>query len=188
MTYLLPIAAPDQYWMATRKSFPDLIDPDIQDGKQRHNDRDSIRWRELAQAVNSIGELLQEGIWTWDEGYTWLNVEKSPEDGFTAPERGIVKAWFSHAEGVKADPRSDSSVFNGRHRLWNTWKHSPDAVLPVRSALLEQFDDLPHLDASFVLPFQDAAARGLDEMPEDVRARSPRFVSSLVKATSISFP
>ena len=55
----LHIPRPERYWMATAELFPAMIDPDVDDGRQRWADRDDIRWNEIGRMITGISHPSQ---------------------------------------------------------------------------------------------------------------------------------
>ena len=136
---LTPVAAPRLWWRTTegnvRRWVP--VDPDVEDGHQRHADRDEQRWPLIASVVARVGDALAAGSWQVDpdvEGRGLVALDGYPGD-LTRTERAIVSAWFSSAEAVQFDPWFEP-LTNGRHRLWATMPYFGAGLIPVRGDAL----------------------------------------------------
>lgn len=76
---------------------------------------------------------------------------------FSAAE--TVASWFGVA-GPHGDPGITRPT-DGRHRLWNVWKHNPRALLPINSDALTSS---PNSSAFTILRL--ASFRALDRNPD----------------------
>lgn len=183
----LHIPRPERYWMATAGLFPGMVDPDIDDGRQRWPDRDDIRWDEIGLIITGVSLALADG--SYDESQLLddaVSVSISaPDGGLTLSETRILKSWFTFAEAPRGDLWVNDLV-NGRHRLWNVWKHAPSAILPIRSGVLDYTDDVDSMGESFAATIRDNATMGLNKLPADVITRSPLYVAALAKAKTIT--
>lgn len=173
--------------MATAGLFPGMVDPDIDDGRQRWPDRDDIRWDEIGLIITGVSLALADG--SYDESQLLddaVSVSISaPDGGLTLSETRILKSWFTFAEAPRGDLWVNDLV-NGRHRLWNVWKHAPSAILPIRSGVLDYTDDVDSMGESFAATIRDNATMGLNKLPADVITRSPLYVAALAKAKTIT--
>ena len=130
----LHIPRSERYWMATAELFPGMIDPDVDDGRQRWADRDDIRWNEIGRMITGVSRVLGAGSYAEPELLDdAIEVSTAaPVGGLTLSETKILESWFTFAEAPRGD-LWDNDLVNGRHRLWNVWKHAPVAILPIRS-------------------------------------------------------
>lgn len=126
------VVSPRLWWRATSadicRTF--LEDPDVEDGKRRHGDRDEQRWQLIAAIVARVGDALAAEGWiidSDDEGHGYVALDGLGE--LTETEWRIVGSWFAGGEPVRFDPGAD--VFSGRHRLWGTLPHFGAALVPV---------------------------------------------------------
>ena len=179
---LLEISRPERWWTATRLQLVDQADPDLEDGAQRHPDRDDIRWHLIGAMLSQISAKLDAGDYRDSAVLTntaELDLTSDPS-GYTLDEIRIIESWFTFGSYPKADGWQLASG-DGRHRIWNVWRHRPDAQLPMRSHLLDFLDEIEteHLAATI----REQATAGLAELPEVVRDRSPHYVHQLRLAT-----
>lgn len=130
---ILPTNPPHQVWLAENGDIPGLVDPDA-DRRPRWHDRDTLNWKAIGDAVESAGRRLIAGEFSMDEaGDCSLTINLEPYR-FSAAEVETVASWFWIA-GPHGDP-SITKPTDGRHRLWNVWKHNPHALLPISSDAL----------------------------------------------------
>ena len=180
MTMLLCDRHPEVWWLATRDDVPDRCNPDDADGRQRHSDRDRIRWARIAEVVQAHGQRLVNGqIVTDSDGDQVFELE-IPED-FTTAEADIVSSWFNEATCPKRDPWPSARIEDGRHRLWGCWDASPNAVLPILSPTLQTLGDPCEPEPVHRAYHQDLE-QGLP-VPTDVLQRSPHMASELERIT-----
>ncbi|WP_309107664.1 hypothetical protein [Arthrobacter sp.] len=68
------LSHPERFWFAASSEMPWLVDPDVEDGKQRHDARNSIRWNVIGEIVHELGLqlLLKNYRAVEDEGGTRL--------------------------------------------------------------------------------------------------------------------
>lgn len=179
---LISVDHPERWWTATRRQLVDQTDPDVDDGAQRHADRDEIRWHLVAAILSQVSAKLDARDYRDSKELPHTaNVDvDSPPDGYTPAETAIITSWFTREEFPRADAWQTVSG-NGRHRLYNVWLHRSDAPLPVRSHLLDFLDDIDseHLAATI----REQAAAGLARLPTIVRERSPHYAAQLRLAT-----
>lgn len=178
------VARADRYWIAAREDLPWLGDPDVEDGSQRHADRDEVDWRAIGTLLTSISASLADGGWSIDHDelsgeLAIIAVSENP--GLVLRDLEVLESFFSAAEKVCGDPSSED-LTNGRHRLWNIWKHLPDAHLPIGSAHLSFQDDLDDLRDEDRAHFYEASAELLRATPEAVARRSPAYMRALARA------
>lgn len=107
----------------------------------------------------------------------------APAGGLTLSETKTLKSWFTFAEAPRGD-LWDNDLVNGRHRLWNVWKHAPAAILPIRSAVLDYTDDVNTRGVAATI--RGNATTGLTELPTEVITRSPLYIDALTQATTIT--
>lgn len=176
---------PERWWLASRTLLSDLVDPDVDDGAQRHCDRDDIRWHKLGGVLSEVAAALHRGDYrVIDPEAGWITVSITPiPDGLSVQEAGILESWFDHREAPRADAWS-TTVKNGRHRIWNVWRHNPTAILPVRSDLLDYAVDVEtehHAQA-----VRADASSGLQRIPESVHQHSPLYIAQVAIATQVT--
>lgn len=126
MTTLISVATPRFWWRTTAEQALRWVprDPDTEDGRQRHPDRDDQRWALIASTVTQVGDALAAGTWTVDpefEDRGFVELDRYPGE-LTRTEQHIVSAWFRSSEAVQFDPWFEP-LTNGRHRLWATMSH-----------------------------------------------------------------
>lgn len=161
----------ERYWSALRGDMPWLSDPDVDEGAQRHPDRDELDWEAIADAVENAGWRLSAGDLSVDEdGDEWLPIDVSRLE---AKERVVVRSWFPPARGPKSDAGRERLI-DGRHRLWNAWKARPDAVLPINSSVLGGVDEIPHV-AGMAEALRIDIAEVLEAADYAVLERSPMY-------------
>jgi hypothetical protein len=132
------ISEPNFWWRADaeqiRKFVP--VDPDVEDGHQRWDDRDEQRWNLVAQAVIQVSRALAAGRWEPDEeddgahGLVRIDAEE-----LSSTEKKIVQRWFGGAEPVRMDPWFEP-LQNGRHRLWSTLNFFGSEPVPIKGDAL----------------------------------------------------
>lgn len=159
--------------MATRDELPWLNNPDVDEGTQRSPDRDDIRWRELGAILTEVSSSLAEGRYVCSANLNdtiEIAITTGPPEGLTLAEVEVLEAWFDYVDAPRGDPWSDGLV-NGRHRLWNVWKHAPHAVLPIRSDLLDYSekaaDDLEKAD--------------IKNLSKGIADRSPLYIAEITE-------
>lgn len=182
---LVEVNHPERWWTATRRQLVEQTDPDVDDGAQRHPDRDEIRWHLLGAMLSQISAKLDARDYRDSDALTdtvEVDVTGDPA-GYTLPEMRILESWFSFGSYPKADGW-DLASGDGRHRIWNIFAHRPDAHLPLRSHLLDFLDDVDHEHLAATL--REQAAKGLAELPVVVRERSPHYMHQLRLATQIT--
>lgn len=130
---ILPTNPPHQVWLAENGDIPGLVDPDAGKRPDWH-DRDILNWKAIGDAVESAGRRLIAGEFSMDEaGDCSLTINLEPYR-FSVAEAETVASWFGVA-GPLGDP-GITKPSDGRHRLWNVWKHNPHALLPINSDAL----------------------------------------------------
>lgn len=187
------ISEPNFWWRADagqiRKFVP--VDPDVDDGHQRWDDRDQIHWDLVAQAVIQVSHTHAAGGWEHDEeddgahGLVRINAE-----GLTAQEKKIVQKWFSMDEPVRMDPWFEP-LQNGRHRLWSTLDFFGSEPVPIKGDALGYANpaDTEVLGQNwqqlFVMNVQDLAAVDWFDTTDPVNIR---FANALRTAAGGHFP
>lgn len=131
---VIPVTTPRFWWRMPASEVQRwvAVDPDVEDGRQRHGDRDEQRWDVIALVVAQVGDALASGAWVTDEEFNdhgFVTVEGYPGD-LTRTEQKIVAAWFRSSEAVQVDPWFDQ-LTNGRHRLWTTARHFGERLVPI---------------------------------------------------------
>lgn len=179
----IQVSHPERFWFAAKADLAWLTtDPDVEDQKQRHADRDTIRWAAVGEVVQEFGTKLmkQDYAPVEDEEATVFEMFLPDYFSLTPAEKKIVRDWFWGAEKVRNDPWDDSAQ-NGRHRLWNVWKASPEIILPIYSELLLWEDSVPAMGEEFVQSILLSSKVGTLKVPADapVRARSTAYFSHL---------
>lgn len=166
---------PERFWLAARTDVDLAVDPDKQDGKQRWPDRDTLDWARIAALVDDAGARIARKELTVDvDGDQVIEVDDA---GLTKVERRVVSSWLMSGEPPVSDPGA-LEVGNGRHRLWNGWKHAPNAVLPIHSGVLQDVDSVAEMSALESLIAAEAS-RVLSEVGSGVAYRSPHYVLEL---------
>ena len=115
---------PDEFWFAT---FADGFigeDPDAEDGYERSYRSGPADWTLIADMMTDISGQLRTA------SFEVVAIKLEPPESI--PSFDAILAWFSLGDMVLGDP---GNLINGRHRLWNSWRARPDAVLPIRSAI-----------------------------------------------------
>lgn len=186
MSLQLLIPHTERWWLAARRDLPWLTDPDVEDGHQRWPDRHERPWARIAATVATVGAALASGDYETEPDDPDRALLTLPTDGFDEADRRILHWWFrAGAEAPCADPWSDV-LTNGRHRLWTCWEADPSALLPVSSAILQQVDEVPYMDADFEADLHRSAARGVESTPAGVAARNPRYMDALRHVANLS--
>lgn len=131
---LISVAAPRFWWRLAPAEVRRWVsaDPDVEDGQQRHADRDEQHWDAIASVVAQVGDALASGAWSTDDEFDacgFVTIDACPGD-LTQAEQKIVASWFSSSEAVQVDPWFDRS-FNGRHRLWATARRFGAGLVPI---------------------------------------------------------
>lgn len=161
---------------------PWLVDPDVEDGRQRWEDRDTIRWQLIAEVVQELGAKLANHEYpaVQEEDSTVYDLSAPERVALTPEERKIVAKWFSNVEAPRADPWADH-LENGRHRLWNVWKAAPDSVLPILSDLLLWEDSIAEMGEEFARSILLSSKVGTLQMAGNapVRGRSVAYFEHL---------
>lgn len=175
---VVEIDRPDRYWIAARGDMTWLTNPDIDDRRVRHADRDDIDWKAVAAAATAISALLRAGQLDASDGGASGFVATVPGLTLRLRELQILESLFTYAEAIRGD-LWDEGVINGRHRLWNIWRAAPDALIPVRSDLLDYTDDIESQGEAFAAIVADSARTGLHQLPAEVGQRAPLFAAAL---------
>lgn len=107
-----------QYWVARRKDLRWIGDPDVQEKRQRHSDRQSIDWYAIARCIDQASSLLVAKV---DAGEEWSRVVVDSGSELGRAEHRILESW-GRSGGVcpRMDP-DQSLLGDGRHRLWSCW-------------------------------------------------------------------
>ncbi|WP_454150963.1 hypothetical protein [Microbacterium lacticum] len=194
MTMLIPVAAPRLWWRTTAGNVRRWVpgDPDIEDGHQRHADRDAQRWPLIASVVARVGDALAAGAWQQDpdvEGYGLVALDGYPGD-LTRTEQDIVAAWFRSSEAVQFDPWFEP-LTNGRHRLWATMPHFGAGLIPIRGGALGYANpaDTEVMGAGwadvYAVDLEELDGLGWFDVADPLNAT---FRAALVTAASGTFP
>ena len=179
MTDTLHVPHPERWWFAARDDLPWLTDPDGEDGKVRHPDRDQRQWAAIAGIVETVARALTSGSYAIDVEDPAVSLVPVDLAGLEVADRNIVTTWFRvGSEAPSGDVWMDS-LGNGRHRLWGAWQAAPGALLPIHSELLPYADDVPYMDAEFARVFVRSAADGLRKMLPGPAIRSSRYIDEL---------
>lgn len=178
---------PDRYWLAARTDLPWLVDPDLQDGRQRHPDRAVRRWSRIAAAVESVGTALAaeaHDVNPLDAAQAAVSIDT---EALEPADVAIVESWFSTSREAPMGDPWDVSLDNGRHRLWCCWTAAPDALLPVSSGTLVWLDSVEALAREgddegakrLLSQVRNEASNGLARLPGHIRRVSVRYVRAL---------
>lgn len=134
------ISEPNFWWRtdaARMRTFVPL-DPDVEDGHQRWDDRDEQRWDLIAEAVIQVSKALAAGEWEpddeEDDGRNSCLIQIDAGE-LTGTETKIVRRWFGAAEPVRMDPWFEP-LQNGRHRLWATLDFFGSELVPIKGDAL----------------------------------------------------
>lgn len=166
---------PERFWLAARSDVVLASDPDVEDGRQRWPDRDTIDWARIAAIVADAGvRIARQQLGVDEDGDQMLVVD---DNGLSGTERKVVASWFRGGQVPSSDPGRDG-VEDGRHRLWNAWKHAPDVVLPIHSDVLHYVDDIAEMPQLEAITAAEAG-RVLKEVGAGVAFRSPHYVREL---------
>ncbi|MWV75927.1 hypothetical protein C5C31_11700 [Rathayibacter rathayi] len=174
----IEIDRPERYWVAAREDMPWLTDPDIDDRGCRHPDRDDVDWTAVAAAATSISSLLRAGQLDASDGEGSGFVATVPGLTLRLRELEILESLFTVAEAIRGD-LWDEGVVNGRHRLWNIWRAAPDALIPVRSDLLDHTDDIDSQGDTFAAVVTDSTRTAMRQLTAEVGQRAPLFTAAL---------
>jgi hypothetical protein len=181
---LVEVSWPDRWWTATRTQLTQLVDPDEEDGQQRYDDRDDVRWDVVGELLEQVSTRLDAGECRASDVLTdTVEVDLvSPQGGVTLQELRILESWFTFGEYPRADGW-DEVPGTGRRRIFNVWKHRPGTRLPLRSLLLDYVDDVDTERLADAIRRQ--ATEGLPAIPAAVRSRSPRYVDAVTRALDV---
>lgn len=173
----LPIRVndPEHWWTAHKDDLPWLKDPDVEDGRQRHPDRDERDWSGIARAVSAAADALTVARVLADSDGRYA-VLPPPAANLSPVDQAVVRSWFSYTAPL-ADPWSDQ-LTDGRHRLWCSWAREPKLSLPIRSDLLGYVLDFRY-DPDQTERLNLEASSGMRQTPQPILARNPRLVQSL---------
>jgi len=169
------VPKPEQWWVAARD---DLPEPTLVADEPWSEDENS-RWAPIAGVINAVAAALATGGYTVDPdepASAWVPVDL---EGLDRLDRSIVRSWFH--PGPEA-PRGDAwaeDVGQGSRRLVTAWRAAPDALLPVRSELLQHLDDVPIFGEALTDVLAHSATEGLPRVPAAVATRSPQYVDEL---------
>lgn len=181
------LPSPERMWFATRADLPKLTNPDLDDVLQRRRDRRSLRWAAIAAAATVVNLSL---IQTFRAGPPLHGSHPLVLDsrglGLTGAELDILASLYSSDEAARGDPW-EGRVTDGRHRLRLMWEQNPDAILPVRSALLDRLDRLPEAGSAFAHSIRRAAEVGFPRIAASVAVRSPLYFVELHRARDGEF-
>ncbi|WP_314192007.1 hypothetical protein [uncultured Arthrobacter sp.] len=186
------ISEPNFWWRADaaqiRKFVP--VDPDVDDGRQRWDDRDEQRWNLIARAVTQVSQALATGGWEQEEDQGSHGLVRIDAGGLTDTEKKIVRKWFSADESVRMDPWFEP-LQNGRHRLWSTLDFFGSEPVPIKGDALGYANpaDTEVLGQNwqqlFVMNVQDLAAVDWFDTTDPVNIR---FANALRTAAGGHFP
>ncbi|WP_123940651.1 MULTISPECIES: hypothetical protein [unclassified Frondihabitans] len=189
------VTTPRFWWRASADSMRPWVtsDPDVDDGRPRHADRDDQRWDLIAGVVAEVGEALARGAWIPnpdDPRYGDVQVTQYP-GVLTPEEQNIVTAWFKHSEAVRVDPWWDQLV-NGRHRLWSTLPFFESALVPVCGDALGYADPInaAELGSDWAYSYREMQLPELDALPwfDRTDAVNATFRDAMHTAASGQFP
>lgn len=177
----------ERWWLVRPDDLADLADPDVEDGHQRHADRDLIDWGSIGDTVSAVwrqlnaAQALSGGARDDSQSLSgWADLDES---SLGAVEIHIVRSWFSDDEAPRCDAWDDD-VDDGRHRLWNVWASRPGLELPVASPTLESLDDGPDNLEALCAGTRD----GLAHASQDVLQRNKRYAGELRRVEALAAP
>lgn len=150
----LDVPHPDEFWFATVADGFVVEDPDVADDHARTYASEA-NWDLIGAVMTDVSRQLLEA--TGEEAEISFELPDSRAD------LDVILDWFSLAERVAGDP---GELVNGRHRLWKTWRVTPDAVLPIRSAVRATSREEPPTANDIEMVFGEA--------PETLWTRNPR--------------
>ena len=186
---VIRVPHPERWWFARATDLPWLENPDMSgvnaDVEQpRWADRDTRQWGAIAPIVDGLARTLSAGRYDVEDGRAVLHADLS---ALEETDRKIVRSWFQPWQAPSADTWS-TTMSDGRHRCWNSWRAEPGALLPLSSALLEHADDVHEMSAENLRMFRDDAASGVATMPHEVAERAPLYLAELRRAASLEVP
>ncbi|MCT1479364.1 hypothetical protein [Microbacterium sp. p3-SID336] len=150
----LDVSHPDEFWYATAADGFVTQDPDVADDHARSYASEA-NWDLIGSVMTDVSRKLLAA--TGEEAEISFELPDSRAD------LDVILEWFSLAERVAGDP---GELVNGRHRLWKTWRATPEAVLPIRSAVRATSREEP--------PTANDIGMVFGEAPETLWARNPR--------------
>ena len=181
---------PARRWMATRQDLPWLTDITA---TTLHADDPAIRWDCLGAILTEISNALTDGNYVafanFDEPIQ-ITIRSGPADGLATAELAILKTWSNSDTAPRGDLLSPH--LSAAELVWNVWKHAPEAILPVHSAVLDYEHDIDAYTDGFAAAARSAritrdyAAAQLRELTAAQAKRSPLYVTELVRATTIT--
>ena len=188
---VIELSWPQRLWMATRQDIAWLADRAEDAGHRYDADIDDIRWQNLGAILTEISHALTSG--NYEESAVLgetiaISIHSSPVDGLTRAEFNILNTWI--VATPRGDPSSDQ-LFNAGV-LWNVWKHAPQAILPIRSDILDYADDVdsatdsPSMAAECARVTRISAAAELKKLTTVFALRSPLYVAELARATTVT--
>lgn len=124
-----------------------------------------------------------------DDSQHGLVTVVAPAEDLTFTERKIIATWFD-GEPVRADPHN-STLSNGRHRLWATLPYFGTAQVPVHSSSLEYAnpEDAETLGSDWSKDFADGLAKTRNVAWFDTGDRlNQRYLAAYSAATNGQFP
>lgn len=194
MTTPLAVGTPTFWWrMAAAEAHRWVAtDPDVDDGRQRHEDRDRQNWAAISAVVSEVGDALAAGAWTVEEdseSIGYVVIDGHP-NGLSETEQIIITSWFRSYDAVRVDPWFDQ-LTNGRHRLWSTIPHFGHKSVPLCGDALgyANADDVPVLGAAWSNLFEENL-RDLDALTwfEETDPLNVRFRQSIAAAAAGKIP
>ena len=162
-------------------------------GAALYVDDPAIRWDFLGAILTEISNALTDGNYVafadFEESIQ-IAIHSGPADGLTTAELAILKTWSRSDAAPCGDLLSPHLTNAGV--VWNVWKHVPEAILPIRSAVLEYehyidaYTDGPAAAVRAARITRDYAAAQLRELTAAQATRSSSYVTELVRATTIT--
>lgn len=177
---VIRVPNPQRWWFAKAEDMPWLVNPDAWGERPRWADRDERQWGAIAPVVDGLARALSAGEYDVERGAAVLHAELS---GLEETDRKIVRSWFQPWQAPSADSWS-TTMSDGRHRSWNSWRAAPGALLPLSSALLERADRVGEMSTESLRYYREDAAAGLATMPEEIARRAPGYVRELQRAAT----
>ncbi|ERI36452.1 hypothetical protein M707_16260 [Arthrobacter sp. AK-YN10] len=186
------ISEPNFWWRADaaqiRKFVP--VDPDVDDGRQRWDDRDEQRWNLVARAVTQVSQALAAGGWEQEEDQGSHGLVRIDVEGLTTTEKKIVRKWFSSDEPVRMDPWFEP-LQNGRHRLWSTLDFFGSEPVPIKGDAVGYANpaDAEALGANWQQFFvKNVEELGTVDWFDTADPVNIRFANALRTAAEVQFP
>lgn len=184
---MVELTNPERWWLATADIMPWRTDPDAGETVPRHPDRDEIRWDVLGRVLTEVSNRLQCGEYERSarDPHVYEITFMPQGGGLTPGEVDILRSWFTTGEEPKADGWH-TQLEDGRRRVWNVWRHKPNAWLPIRSFLLDYLDAVAEGGPFLAASIRERAVYGRKVLPSIVARRSPQYAAALERAQKVT--